>query len=82
MYYTQNGRRNTIKSVAAPVARNQWHTLRVEFRGTRIQVALDGKRYLDVKDRHVSGAGTVGMWTKADSVAAFDDFSFTPARPE
>ena len=33
LYYTQNGRRITIKYVDAPVARNQWHTLRVEFNG-------------------------------------------------
>ena len=31
LYYTAGGRRNTIKYVDAPVAKNQWHTLRVEF---------------------------------------------------
>ena len=33
LYYTQNGRRITIKYVDAPVARNEWHTLRVDFAG-------------------------------------------------
>ena len=28
-------------------------------------------------DDHISGAGAVGLWTKSDSVTAFDDFSFT-----
>jgi hypothetical protein len=82
LYYTQNGRRNTIKYVDAPVARNQWHTLRVEFAGKRIRVALDGKLYLELDDARVSGPGAVGVWTKADSVTIFDDFSYsaTPAR--
>ena len=76
LYYTQNGRRITIKYVDAPVARNQWHTLRVEFTGKQIRVALDGKFYIEVDDGHIAGAGSIGVWTKADSVTLFDDFSF------
>jgi hypothetical protein len=76
LYYTQNGRRNTIKYVDAPVARDQWHTLRVEFAGKAIRVMLDGKRYIELDDEHIGGAGSVGVWTKADSVTAFDDFAY------
>jgi len=80
LYYTQKGRRITIKYVDAPVAKNQWHTLRVEFAGTRICVALDGATRIDVDDTHISGPGAVGVWTKADSVTVFDDFSFGASR--
>ncbi|HZN27471.1 MAG TPA: hypothetical protein VFB75_24815 [Burkholderiales bacterium] len=76
LYYTANGRRNTIKYVDAPVPKNTWHTLRVDFAGASIKVTLDGKVYIEVKDAHISGAGGVGLWTKADSVTAFDDFSY------
>jgi hypothetical protein len=76
LYYTANGRRNTLKYVDAPVPRNVWHTLRVEFAGPQIRVALDGKTYIDFKDSHISGAGAVGLWTKADSVTSFDDFTY------
>jgi len=76
LYYTQNGRRNTIRYVDAPVAKGQWHVLRVEFGGTRVAVALDGKRYIELDDDHIQGVGAVGVWTKADSVTAFDDFSW------
>jgi hypothetical protein len=79
LYHTQNGRRNEIKYVNAPVAKNQWHTLRVEFNERRIKVALDGKVYIEVDDDHIVGAGAVGVWTKADSVTAFDDFSYSVA---
>ena len=76
LYYTANGKRNTLKSVDAPVARDTWHTLRVEFTGTRIRVSLNGKLYIDLEDTHIVGAGAVGVWTKADSVTVFDDFSY------
>lgn len=76
LYYTEAGRRTTIKYVDAPVPPKVWHTLRVEFSGKRIKVALDGKTYIEVEDPHISGAGAVGMWTKADSVTAFDDFTY------
>ena len=76
LYYTQNGRRNTIKYVDAPVAKGEWHVLRVEFSGKRIAVSLDGKRRIEVEDAHIAGAGAVGVWTKADSVTVFDDFSY------
>jgi hypothetical protein len=77
LYYTLNGRRNTIKYVDAPVAKSQWHTLRVEFASNRIRVMLDGKSYIEVDDGRIGGAGAVGVWTKSDSVTAFDDFTFS-----
>jgi hypothetical protein len=76
LYYVENGRRVTIKYVATPVAARQWHTLRVEFSSRAISVALDGKRYIQVEDDRIAGEGAVGVWTKADSVTAFDDFSY------
>jgi ornithine cyclodeaminase/alanine dehydrogenase-like protein (mu-crystallin family) len=76
LYYTQNGRRNTLKYVNAPVPLNTWHTLRAEFSGTRIRVALNGKVYIELDDAHIKSSGAVGVWTKADSVTAFDDFSY------
>ena len=79
LYYTEAGSRKTIKYVDAPDARNQWHTLRVEFSGRRIKVILDGTARIQVDDAHIAGAGAVGVWTKADSVTIFDDFSFGAA---
>lgn len=80
LYYTENGVRRTLKYVDAPATANMWHTLRVEFQGTRISVLLDGKAYIDLNDSHIAGPGMVGVWTKADSVTAFDDFSYRSER--
>ena len=76
LYYTEKGRRNTLKYVDAPVALNTWHVLRVEFRDKRIRVLLNGKPYIEMDDAHISGDGAVGLWTKADSVTLFDDFIY------
>ena len=59
-----------------PVAKNSWYVLRVEFGGVRFRVSLDGKAYLEVDDHHIAGAGTIGVWTKVESVTAFDDFAY------
>src|SRR6266550_1168646 len=79
LYYTEAGRRNTIKYVDAPVPGNTWHTLRVEFSGKKMRVSLDGKQYIEMEDDHIAGSGAVGVWTKADSVTLFDDFSYGAA---
>lgn len=76
LYYTQKGRRITIKYVNAPVAKDQWHTLRAEFAARQIRITLDGKVYIEADDEHIERAGRVGVWTKADSVTLFDDFAY------
>jgi hypothetical protein len=80
LYYTEKGRRNTLKYVDAPVPLNVWHVLRVEFRDKRIRVLLNGKPYIEMEDAHIAGDGAVGLWTKADSVTLFDDFEYGPSR--
>jgi hypothetical protein len=79
LYYTVNGSRKTITYADAPVAPNTWHTLRVTYQGDVIQVVLDGKTYIEIRDTHISGPGKSGVWTKADSVTLFDDFSHAGA---
>ena len=76
LYYTARGIRKTLKYVDAPVEPGRWHTLHVDFNGTKIGVSLDGKRYIDFDDSHITGSGGVGVWTKADSVTAFDAFGY------
>jgi hypothetical protein len=79
LYYTERGSRKTLKYVDAPVAAGVWHSLKVDFAGTRIAVSLDGKRYIEMDDSHIAAPGAVGVWTKADSVTAFKDFTYVAA---
>jgi hypothetical protein len=84
LYKTVNGTRSALDivgrkggyGVAANVPTNQWHSLRVDFSGSRFKVAFDGKPAFEVEDTTFSGPGMVGLWTKADSVTAFDQFAF------
>jgi hypothetical protein len=76
LYYTENGKRKTIKYVDAPVKKGEWNLLRAEFSGKRIKVLLNGKAYIELEDDHITGPGAVGVWTKADSVTEFDDFNY------
>ena len=52
----------------------QWHLLRVLAVGDHLQAWLDGQLLLDHRDTR-SRVGRVGLWTKADSITAFDDLS-------
>lgn len=81
LYHTTAGSRQTIQYRDAPVAKNAWHTLRVDFKGASIRVSLDGKVTIDLQDTHIQGAGKAGVWTKADSVTLFDAFAYGDAGP-
>jgi len=50
--------------------------LRVEFVGHRFKVVFNGKPAFEVEDSTFSDAGQIGLWTKADSVTAFDAISY------
>jgi len=54
------------------VPTNRWSTLKVVFDGTRFVVSLNDSPLFEVEDSTFTNAGTVGLWTKADSVTYFD----------
>lgn len=76
IYHTVKGSRRSFKNVNVKVTSNQWHTLRVDFAGNQFKVTFDGKVAIEATDDTFKEAGAVGVWTKADSVTLFDDFSF------
>jgi len=84
LYKTVNGKRSPLDivgrkggyGVKEPVASGQWHTLRVELAGNHFKLSFDGKHLFDVEDTTFTEAGKVGVWTKADSVTLFDDFTY------
>ena len=76
IYHTIQGKRTEKKRTNMKVASNQWHTLRVDFIGTHFTVTFDGKTAIEWEDQTFTKPGMVGVWTKADSVTLFDDFSF------
>ncbi len=76
IYHTIKGRRTEKKRTQMKVSSHEWHTLRVDFRGNHFTVTFDGKKAIEWDDKTFTEAGMVGVWTKADSVTLFDDFSY------
>lgn len=76
IYHTIKGSRQSFKNVNKKVAPNQWQTLRVEFQRHHFTVTFDGEKVIEADDDTIKDAGAVGVWTKADSVTLFDDFSY------
>lgn len=83
-YKVENGVRISIAPRGLPsraygvkhaIPRGQWNTLRVVFQDELYQVFLNGEHLFDAEDRTFRQAGKTGLWTKADSVTYFDDFT-------
>jgi hypothetical protein len=87
LYKTVKGVRSSLDivgrkggyGVEQAVPANQWHTLRVEFAGTRFKVIFNDKPLFEVDDSTFVEPGMVGLWTKADSVTAFDALAYGDA---
>lgn len=74
-YKMQGGKKTSLKSVDLKVG-HAWHLLRVEYKGDSVSIFCDGKEVLIGVDRSIREAGSVGLFTTADTVAHFDDFKF------
>jgi hypothetical protein len=86
LYKVEKGKRTDLKPLGAglfaygkkaQVPSGQWSTLRVVAKGSRFAVYLNDEHLFDVEDNTFTGAGKVGLWTKADSVTSFDDLKIT-----
>jgi hypothetical protein len=77
LYKMVNGKRLQFAGANAKVSTGQWHTLRVTAKGDHVTCWFDGKQLIDTHDKTYT-SGKVGLWTKADSVIAFDDLTVAP----
>jgi hypothetical protein len=85
LYKVEKGQRTALAPKGSPpktygvkhtVPSGTWCKLAVEFRGNQFTVSSDGQKLFDVEDSTFAEGGKVGLWTKADSVTYFDDFSY------
>jgi hypothetical protein len=71
LYYYDRGRYMLESaSVTAPKL-GEWHTLRVATEKDSLRGWLNGQALIDYQDSRFA-AGRIGLWTKADSITAFD----------
>ena len=78
VFKTVKGKRTMVQEATVKYAAGEWHTLGFEARGSHLKVTFDGTVVIDVEDTTFGEAGKVGLWTKADSVSAFDDLRIEP----
>ncbi len=74
VYKVFKGKRTLFKNAMTPGDQN-WHTLRITMVGTRMTCYLDGQKHLEADDSTFSGAGKIGLWSKADAQTYFDDLT-------
>jgi hypothetical protein len=84
LYKVENGQRISLAPRGSPsktygvkhhVPKQTWSSLSVSFQAGLFTVSFDGQKLFDVEDATFTAAGKVGLWTKADSVTYFDDFT-------
>jgi hypothetical protein len=87
LYKVERGRRTDLPlkgegrsyGKQADVPAGAWSELALVARGRLFAVFLNGKKLYEVEDTTFSEPGTVGIWTKADSITRFDDFKVVVA---
>ena len=71
-YRVVGGKREQLAGTNIKVASKIWHVLRLVAKGDRFTVSLDGQELFTATDRTFSSTGSVGLWTKSDSVTWFE----------
>lgn len=84
LYKMENGKRISLApkgtpaktyGVKAKVPGNAWNKLSAKASGNLFTVSINDQKLFEVEDSTFPQAGKVGLWTKADSVIHFDDFT-------
>jgi hypothetical protein len=84
LYKVENGIRVSIAPKGLPsrsygvkhdTPRGKWNTLGIDFRGSSFVVFFNGERLFETEDQTFRKPGKAGLWTKADSVTYFDEFT-------
>ncbi|MFC1604870.1 hypothetical protein ACFL5F_07575, partial [Planctomycetota bacterium] len=76
IYYVKDGKRVMLGYTGKIELKDSWHILKISHKGNRIKAFLDGDMKLMVNSgQHITQHGGVGLWTKADAVTSFDNFT-------
>lgn len=83
LYKVEDGKRKDLPLIGkgktygldVPSLGNSWNSMELVVKGDVFTIYLNNKEIFKVKDTTFTKAGKVGLWTKADAVTYFDDFS-------
>lgn len=75
LYYVKDGKRMMLDDASnIPIGTGEWFTIKIVHRGSHIEAWLNGILLLEAIDDTFAAPGGIGLWAKADSETAFDDF--------
>ena len=75
VYKVVAGKRTQLGGKAGvKVKAGEWHNLKVEVKGNKMEGYLDGEKMWEITDDTYKDAGKVGLWSKADAQTHFDVF--------
>jgi len=80
IYYVFDGARKILADAKIALPAGKWHTLKIAQHGNHFEGYLNGKKLLDGTNNRFMKPGGVGLWTKADAVTSFEDFSVEPLK--
>lgn len=84
LYKVENGVRLSIAPKGLPsrsygvkheIPRRKWNALKIAFKSSSFTVFLNEEQLFETEDRTFTERGKTGLWTKADSVTYFDEFT-------
>ncbi|MBA3273129.1 MAG: hypothetical protein H0T11_04560 [Chthoniobacterales bacterium] len=73
LFKVADGKLEKLADRSTGVTLNKWQELRLVARGDAFETFLDDVSLFTAKDGAISDAGKVGLWTRSDSEAVFDD---------
>jgi hypothetical protein len=89
LYKVENGVRTSIAPKGLPsrsygvkhlIPSGRWNHLKVMFTGATFIISFNQERLFETEDTTFQKPGKIGVWTKADSVTYFDDFTISGER--
>jgi hypothetical protein len=75
MFRVQDGQMRAISSaVPHELKTGEWYVAKVMYRGNRFRVLFGNRQLFEATDDSLATPGKTGLWTRAGTVASFDDF--------
>jgi hypothetical protein len=82
LYTVVQGKPTQIGAQPVAVDAKKWHKLRLVVTGRHFQVYFNDVMLFELDDDAHRDPGQIGVWTKADTVALFDDLVIRPIAKE
>jgi hypothetical protein len=70
----RKGQSFPVWTLGHEIRAGQWYIAKVTYRGSHFRVDFGNRRLFDAVDDSIAVPGKTGLWTRAGTVAYFDDF--------